>query len=68
MLPDGTYASTSLQYEAAQSMVQQMGPYIAWQRELAGKRLLNLDLIEQNRWQAFEVRAGRVITPPSKWE
>ncbi len=59
---------TPAEYRAAESARRKMGPYIEWQREIIARRLDNLDLIERNKWQAFEVRAGRVITPPSKWE
>jgi Zn-dependent protease with chaperone function len=68
LLPDGNPAATNVQYGAAQAMLKQMDPYIAWENKLVSERLVNVDLIEENRWQAFEVRAGRVITAPGRWE
>lgn len=60
--------SSDVEYMNAKAARTQMGPFIEWQHELISERLINLEYIEQNRWQAFEVRGGRITTKPSSWE
>jgi len=45
-----------------------MGPVVQLHKELIAERLINLDYIEQNRWQLFQVSHGRITTRPSGWE
>src|SRR5659263_662635 len=44
------------------------GPVVQLHKELIAERLINLDYIEQNRWQLFQVSHGRITTRPSGWE
>lgn len=55
-------------YAIRQDTLGQMEPFIAWQKGLIAERLTNLDNIEQNRWQAFDLESGRAMVKPSSWE
>ena len=61
------YAS-NLDYKNAQVARELMGPVVQLHKELIAERLINLDYIEQNRWQLFQVSHGRITTRPSGWE
>lgn len=46
---------------------KQVHDYIGWEEKLQKSRLHNLEMIEMNKWEAFQVRGGRLIVPPDKW-
>lgn len=45
----------------------EMDSFISWENRLLEARLRNLNMIEMNKWEAFQVRGGRPIVPPDKW-
>lgn len=50
-----------------QSMDVQMRGFIWWEKKLVNARIDNLDRVERNYWEAFEIRDGRPVLHPDKW-
>jgi len=64
-LPKSTRSVSRGEYRAMKE--NEMDRFIGWENKLLRARLDNLKMIEQNKWEAFQVRGGRPIVPPDKW-
>ena len=50
-----------------QKVVKDASRFLTWENKLIDARLENIKKIENNIWEAFQVRGGRPPVPPDKW-